>query len=42
MINISECCGARLTHYDENWKDGICSKCKEHSPELKEEETIND
>ena len=36
-MHISECCGSRLTHYDEKWKDGICSKCKHHSPELVKE-----
>ena len=43
-MKISECCGERLTHYDKNWDDGICSKCKEHSPAQKEEkgELINE
>ena len=28
---LSICCGLRLTHYDEKWDDGLCSKCGEHS-----------
>ena len=35
---ISECCGERLTYYNKEWDDGICSKCNEHSPALREEE----
>ena len=33
----SECCGERLLKFDKAWQDGICSKCKEHSPAQKEE-----
>ena len=33
----SECCGERLTRYDKDWDDGICSKCGEHSPACKED-----
>tara|TARA_Y100001963_G_C6578224_1_gene352117 strand:+ start:276 stop:428 length:153 start_codon:yes stop_codon:yes gene_type:complete len=29
--NISICCGSRLTHYNEKWQDGLCSKCGNHS-----------
>ena len=35
--NNSDCCGEKLTHYDKNWDDGICSKCGEHSPAYREE-----
>ena len=28
---LSLCCGERLTHYDEKWDDGICSKCEKHT-----------
>ena len=34
---VSECCGANLLNFDKAWQDGICSKCKEHSPAQKEE-----
>ena len=36
-MKISECCNARLTHYDKNWDDGICSECNEHSPAVVED-----
>ena len=29
--NLSICCGERLTHYNKDWDDGVCSKCGEHS-----------
>ena len=37
MVKVSECCNAKLWKYDKNWDDGICSKCKEHTPAQKEE-----
>ena len=37
-MNISECCKEKLTHYNKDWDDGICSKCNEHSPALREKE----
>ena len=37
--HLSECCEARLKQYSKAWKDGVCSKCDEHSPE-KELETV--
>tara|TARA_Y100001963_G_scaffold717_1_gene1043 strand:+ start:165 stop:341 length:177 start_codon:yes stop_codon:yes gene_type:complete len=36
-MKVSECCKARLTNYDRNWDDGICSECNEHSPAQVEE-----
>ena len=37
-MKVSECCGERLTFYNKDWDDGICSKCNEHTPAMKEEE----
>ena len=34
MNKLSECCEARLINYNSIWRDGVCSKCDEHSPEL--------
>lgn len=34
----SECCDAFLKFYDKNWDDGVCSKCNEHSPAIKEKD----
>tara|TARA_R100000808_G_C2111127_1_gene125159 strand:+ start:846 stop:968 length:123 start_codon:yes stop_codon:yes gene_type:complete len=39
-MKMSECCGEKLTHYDNDWDDGICSKCKEHSPAIREGEEV--
>ena len=33
-IHLSECCSARLLRYDKSWRDGVCSECEHHSPEL--------
>ena len=38
MVKVSECCNERLLKYNRTWDDGICSKCKEHTPAQKEEE----
>ena len=40
-MKVSECCGERLTRYDKNWDDGVCSKCNEHSPAQKEGEPVD-
>tara|TARA_Y100001970_G_C14248255_1_gene869858 strand:+ start:2907 stop:3032 length:126 start_codon:yes stop_codon:yes gene_type:complete len=37
---LSECCKARLYNYDKNWDDGVCIECDEHSPAIKEKETV--
>ena len=40
MNKLSECCNAPLRRYNEIWDDGICTKCDEHTPALKEEEKV--
>ena len=40
MNKLSECCNAPLRRYNETWDDGICTKCDEHTPALKEEEKV--
>ena len=37
-MKYSECCNAQLMKYDKNWKDGVCIKCKNHSPEKEEKQ----
>ena len=39
---LSECCNADLLKYDKNWDDGICSKCMEHSPAIKNNDNKNE
>ncbi len=29
---ISACCNEQLYKYNKDWDDGVCSKCKKHSP----------
>jgi hypothetical protein len=31
---MSECCRVSVTHYNRDWKDGICKKCGFHTPTI--------
>ena len=33
-MKTSKCCKAIITHYNQKWDDGRCSKCGEHTPAL--------
>tara|TARA_R100000808_G_C2080005_1_gene104225 strand:+ start:193 stop:321 length:129 start_codon:yes stop_codon:yes gene_type:complete len=36
----SECCDEQLIKYNRIWDDGICIKCRQHTPAKKEKKEI--